>query len=126
MADVTGTIRKVTLDGVTFDVFADTNIKEVGGKYENSAIATSGRNMHKMVKRVEEREGITLAANGAERELLKEMSERNTDFSMSYETAGGDIYQATGWIEFESRETEENKAAIKMMPRNDWSVKLLA
>lgn len=126
MADVTGTIRKVTLDGVTFDVFADTNINEVGGKYESSAIATSGRNMHKMIKRVEERTGITLATNGAERDVLKELSERNTDFSMSYETAGGDIYQATGWIEFESRETEENKSSIKMMPRNDWSVKLLA
>ena len=121
MADVTGTPRKVTLDGVTFDVFADTNIKEVGGKFENAAIATSGRNMHKMTKRVESREGITLATNGAERDILKELSERNVDFPMSYETASGDVYRATGWIEFESRETEENRSTIQMHPRTDWS-----
>lgn len=126
MADVTGTLRNVTLDGISFDVFADTDVKEVGGKYENSAIATSGRNMHKMVKRVEEREGVDLATNGAERGVLKELSERNVDFGMSYTTASGDTYFATGWIEFDSRQTAENKSTIKMMPRNDWSEKLLA
>jgi hypothetical protein len=121
MADVTGTPRKVTLDGITFDVFADTNIKEVGSKWENAAVPTSGRNMHKMTKRVESREGITLATNGAERDILKELSERNTDFPMSYELASGDVYRATGWIEFESRETEENRSTVMLHPRTDWS-----
>lgn len=120
MSDIVGAIRKVTLDGMTFDVFGDTNIKEVGGKYENTAVVTSGRNLRKMMKRVEERDGITIAANGQERDLLKELSERTTDFPMSYQTASGDTYKTTGWIEFESRETEENKATIKMIPRDTW------
>jgi hypothetical protein len=118
--DIVGAIRKVTLDGITFNVFADANIKEVGSAWENSDIPTSGRTMRKMVKRSEKREGCVLACNGAERDILKELSERTTDYTMSYETAAGDVYRCTGWIDFEARETEENRAAITMWPRESW------
>lgn len=118
--DIVGAIRKVTLDGVSFDCFSDTNITEVGSQWQNESIPTSGRNMRKMTKRAENREGIVIAANGAERDILKELSERQTDFTMSYETAAGDVYRCSGWIEFENRETEENRASIQMHPRNTW------
>ena len=121
MADVTGTLRKVTLDGVTFDVFADSNINATVGAFESTSVPTSGRNMHKMVKRPENREGLVLVANGDEQALLLELSERTTDFTMSYMTAAGDVYRADGWIMFESHETEENRAAIQMHPRTVWS-----
>lgn len=120
MGDISGTPRKVTLDGITFDAMADTNITETGGAFENEAVPTSGRNMKKMTRRPENREGVTLAANGNERALLKELSERTTDFPMSYTTAAGDVYRADGWIEFENRETEENRATIQMHPRTTW------
>jgi len=48
MADVTGTLRKVTINGVTYDVFADANIKVIPSAYENTVIPTSGRNLRKM------------------------------------------------------------------------------
>jgi len=121
MADIAGALRKVTLDGITFDVFTDSNVKEVGSGWENSAIPTSGRTMRKMVKRVEEREGVVVACNGAERAVLKELSERQSDYPMSYETASGDTFTAQGFIEFESRETEENRATLKLIPRDGWS-----
>lgn len=120
MSDTAGTIRKVTLDGITFDTFADTNISEVGSKYANENIPTSGRNIRKMTARAENREGVVLAANGAEREVLQELAERTSDFAMSYETAGGDVYRAVGGIEFENRETEELRATIQMLPRLKW------
>lgn len=120
MADVTGTPRKVTLDGVTYDVFADTNIKATVSAFENTAVPTSGRNMRKMVKRPQSREGITLVANGAELEALQSLAERLDDFPMSYETAAGDVYRATGFIEFESHETEENRATVMLHPRQGW------
>lgn len=121
MPMVAGAIKKVTLDGVTFTVAGDANITEVGSRYENSVIPTSGDNMRKMVKRAETREGVTLIIGGRDRELLRTLADRTTDFPMSYETAAGDIYRATGWIEFENRETEENRATIKMFPRQEWS-----
>jgi hypothetical protein len=120
MGDITGTLRKVTLDGVTFDVMADTNVNEVGSAFQNEAIPTSGRNLKKMTRRVEARGGVALACNGSEREVLKDLAERTADFPMSYETAASDVYRATGWIEFENRETEESRATIQMHPRNGW------
>ncbi len=121
MADVTGTLRKVTLAGITYDVFADSNVKSTPSSHENTAIPTSGRNMRKMVARVQSREGLTLVANGAEQEALKALSQNTEDITMSYETAAGDVFRATGFIEFESHETEENRASITMHPRQDWS-----
>jgi hypothetical protein len=118
--DLSGTLRRITLDGITFDCMADTNATEVGSAFENSAVPTSGRNMRKMMRRTENREGIVLACNGSERELLRGLADRRTDFPMSYETAAGDVYRAQGWIEFENRETEENRATIQMHPRTEW------
>ena len=119
MSDTSGSIRKVTLDGITFDVPADANFKETPSQYETDAIPTSGRNIKKMTKRVRVVDGVSIICNGAERELLKDLAEGHKDIPMSYETAGGDVYRATGWIEFESRETEELKATVKMFPRNN-------
>jgi hypothetical protein len=120
MPDVGGSIRNVTLDGVSYRTSAATNIKEVGSAYENSLIVTSGGNMLKKMKRAEEREGVELEVNGKERDDLRTLADRTEPFPMSYETAAGDIYRATGWIEFESRETEENKATVKLLPQGEW------
>lgn len=118
--DLTGSIKKVTLDGVTFDAAADADFSQVRGQYTNEAVATSGRNMRKMQKRVETAEGVDLITNGAEFDQLKGLSERTTDFPMSYTTAAGDVYRATGWIDLEKRQTMEGKTAIKMFPRGTW------
>ncbi len=118
--DVAGSIRKLTLDGIPFDVNADANISEVGSKFENSILPTSGRGMRKMMKRTEDREGVVVACNGDERDILRELADRPTDFPLSYETAAGDVYRTTGFIEFENRETEENKASLKLFPRKEW------
>jgi hypothetical protein len=121
MPDISGTLRKVTIDGTTFDVMADTNVTEMGSNFLNEAIPTSGRNMRKIVTQANIREGIVIACNGAERELLVELNDRQSDYSMSYEDAGGDVYRTTGWISFENRETEENRATIQMHSRdNTW------
>ena len=117
---VVGSIRKVTLDGVTFAAMASANIKEIGSAYLNDAIPTSGKNVRKMTKRADIREGIELALNGAERDYVSALADRIDNFPMSYETASGDVYRTVGWIEFESMETEEGKATIKMIPEDKW------
>lgn len=120
MSDVSGTIRKLDLDGTSFDVMADTNISEVGGPFENENIPTSGRNMRKMTRRPENREDVVVAANGAERQQLRDFSQRIDNFPMSYTTAAGDVYHAEGGIEFENRETEENRASLILLPAGEW------
>lgn len=122
---VTGTIKKVTLDGVTYDVPADINISEMGSGFENSLIPTSGRNVLKQVKRAEIREGVVLIVDDLEMDTLKDLAERlkekASSFPMSYQTAAGVTKRATGWIEFANRETEENRAAITLLPEGSWS-----
>jgi len=120
--DISGSLRKVTLDGVTYNVAADVSVTEVGSKFENSNVPHSGGNMRKMVKRSENREGIDLLANSAEKEQLKSLADQLDDFPMSYETAAGDVYRTTGRIEFESRTTDENRATIQMLPADEWTL----
>ena len=119
--NVSGSIRKLTLDGVTFDVLGDANFSETVSAYESEAVPTSGVNIRKMTKRAKIVESVVVGANGAERDQLKALAERTTDFPMSYETAGGDVFRAQGWIEFENRETEENRASLQLHPRADWT-----
>lgn len=117
--DIVGTPRKVTLDGITFDVMADTNISEMGSRFENEGVPTSGRIMKKMTRRAKTAESVTLACNGDERAVLQEFDERQENFSMSYELASGDVFRAVGFIIFENRETEEQRATIQMVPAQD-------
>jgi len=120
--DTVGTPRKVTIDGITFDVKADTNLSEMGSKFENEPVPTSGRTMKKMTRRSQAVESITVACNGEERTLLRQFDERTENFSMSYELASGDVYRTVGFIVFENRETEEATATIQMHPAeaNEW------
>lgn len=120
MADVSGTLQSVMLDNIPFDVVADVNVTEIGSSVESEMIPTSGRNMRKLTKRSQNREGVVLVCNDQERAVLKTLAEKTQDFPMSYTTASGSTYTAVGSIEFESRETQENRASIIMQPRKDW------
>ncbi len=117
MADVSGTLRKLTIDGVTYDVFADTNVNAIPTQYENTAVPTSGRSMQKKVRRVATRESVTVACNADEQEVLQELDEGTDSFTISYQTAAGETWSTTGFISFESHETEENKATSSIASR---------
>ena len=118
--NVAGSIRKLTLDGQTFDVLHDANFNEVGSAYENTAIPTSGGVIRKMQKRVQTVESVIVKANGAERDTLKAGADKPGDIPMAYTTAAGDTYRCTGFYEFVKRETEENRAELKLFPRTEW------
>jgi formate dehydrogenase assembly factor FdhD len=119
--DLSGSVRKLTLDGVTYNVAGDANFNEVEGLFENDTVVHSGGNSRKVTRRAAVRENVTIICNGAEFDQLKALSERLEDFPMSYETASGDVYRTTGWINLEHRETEENRVSMKLFPRKQWS-----
>ena len=119
--NISGSIRKVTLDGVTYNAAADANLSATGSAFENSGVAHSGGNMRKMVRRVKVVDGVTLIVNASEQDQLEVLAGRPTDFPISYETADGSVFRCTGWIEYEKVESEENRASVKMFPRVKWS-----
>jgi len=119
--DISGSLRKLTIEGISYNVASDANFTEMLTSFENSMIASSGKNMRKMVKRVKTVEGVVLLTNADERIALIAVAESIDDLKLSYTNAAGDTYKAEGTIEIEAHETEENKTNCIMLPRGDWT-----
>lgn len=116
-----GTIRKAVLNGISFDVMADSNVTFNRSKYEREGIPTSGRTLQKMTKRVQTIEGLTLGVTPAEMESLKDISDGLADVTMSLELADTSTYKASGRVFFESYESENGQASVTLIPTNDWT-----
>lgn len=114
MADTVGTPKKVVIDGVPFDAMADANFSQMNAKFENEGVPTSGRTLQKKVARVQKVESVTLASNAQEEALLRDFAERTDTYPLSYVDAGNNVYRTTGFITFESRETETGTSAIQL------------
>jgi hypothetical protein len=114
-----GTPRKVTIDGETFNVAADANFAQTPGQ-TNEGVRHTGGTLMKSTLNVENVESVTLIADGTQFESLKEKSKRDVNYPMSYELASGDVYRAPGMITLDNRETEENRVDITMIPDGEW------
>jgi len=122
MGDVAGTPRKCMINGISFDVMADTDITQPGGKFLNESISTSGRNLRKMTKRSQTREGLVIACNPSEAAILKGFADSVAKIPLSYTLADGSKYTSPGWIEFESVTSMDNKGTIKLHEKEDWEL----
>ena len=111
-----GTPRKLTLDGVSYDVAADTNITLNLSPFETEGVASSGRTMMKRTKRTQTAEGIPILASPTEQDQLRVLAERLDVFPMAVTLEDGAVWRTTGNINFESVETEENRASITIIP----------
>lgn len=120
MGKVTGTPKKVTLDGRTFDVMGDSNFSQIKGKYTNESVPTSGANVNKKTARAQNVESVNLQCSSEEADFLKGLNDRITAFPMSYELVDGSVFRATGFINFENHDTENGTAAVVLQPERDF------
>jgi hypothetical protein len=118
--DLPGSIVKVTINGTSYDAIADTNLDVTPPRIKNEGIATSGRNMRKQTRQVQEVKSVVIACNADERAALITVAENTTDVTLAYTTAAGDVWRASGWIDFEKWETLEHKATLTLFPRDKW------
>ena len=118
---ISGSNRKLTIEGISYDVAADANFSEMLSSFENSMIPTSGKNMRKMMKRVQTREGVVLITDADERIQLQSVAESIDDVKLSYQNAAGDEFKAEGTIEVEVNETEDNRTNCILLPRGTWT-----
>jgi len=116
-----GSVRKLTIEGISFDVAADANFTEIFTNYENSMIATSGGAMRKMLKRIPSVEGVVLVTDSDERLVLKAFAEGLDLVKITYTNAAKDSYRCEGTIEIENNETEENRTSTTIQPVGDWT-----
>jgi hypothetical protein len=119
--DVSGSIRKFTIEGIPFRVSADTNVSRKPTNVENDMIPTSGNSMQKKTKVTPKAEGFNLIVNEEEAETIKSFAEGLDIIKVSYETANGSVYRCEGQIEAEAHESEENKMTVTVMPDGDWT-----
>jgi len=124
MADVAGSLRSVSINGIPFAVSAEAGATVVLTGWENSRIAHSGGSMRKMIKRVRTVSGIVLILGGTDRASLASFAESSADINLAFEDASGNSYMATGSIEFENWETEDNKCTLTMQAENEWTAVL--
>ena len=115
-SNTVGTLKKITVDGITFDVMADANITQKNSPFENEGIPTSGGTMQKKTRIAQAAESIAVATNVDEDKLLADTAARTDKYPMSYQTADGSIYRTTGFIIYENRETESGTTTIQMIP----------
>lgn len=120
--NVSGSIRSLTLGGLTFDVEAEGDVTEIGSSFENSSIPTSGDNIRVMKKRSENREGFAVKANGDEFEQLGDIADNPEEIEMNYKLASGDVYRTTGWINVENRTTQNIIATVTLFPKNKFEL----
>lgn len=116
-----GSIRKLTIEGISFDVAADATFSEVFTIFENAMIPTSGAAMRKMTKRIPTVEGVVLITDADERLVLKDFAEGIDNVKITYQNAATDSYRCEGTIEIEGNETEENRTACTIQPAGDWT-----
>lgn len=121
MGDQSGTIRKLTIDAITFDVPADINITFNRSKYTIEGMPTSGRPIMKFTKRVQTMNSVPVITNPAEMETLNDKSESIADKTFAIELADGSTYRATGQFNYENFETESNRSAIQIIPKGPWT-----
>jgi hypothetical protein len=122
---VSGTIRKVTLNGITYDVPADINITFNRSNYETEGMATSGRTLYKKTRRVQTMESVVLITDPSEAEQIEAAANGLADVTMAVELADGTVYRSAGQINYGSFESEENRSNLTLIPNkssgNPWT-----
>lgn len=116
MGRTSGTLRGLTLDGLTLDVKGDADITINLSPFETEAIPSSGRSMMKMTVRNPSIEGIPLETDPLEADALRVLAERLANFPMAIELADGSILRGNGRINYENWTTAENISTIQLHP----------
>lgn len=116
MGDISGTIRKVTINGVTYDMPNDINITFNRSSFVTEGVPTSGKTMVKKTRRVPTVEGLVLVVSPSEMEELNDIAEGLADATFSVELADGSVYKSSGQINFEKYESQDGKASVTFIP----------
>ena len=118
---MSGSLSKLTLNGLPFDVANDADITEVFTKYTNTIVQTSGRSSISQESRVQEISGVVIIIRPGDKGLLKSLSESGREFNMSYAHRDGTVYRAKGTINIESNTTMQNRTTVTLLPTTEWT-----
>lgn len=120
---VSGSGRKLMLDGISFNMAADSNPGRQPTVDKEDIVHTGGVEP-KVTLMSGAIEAQKLILNDGEYVLLEALNERRDRFSMSYEKADGTVLRTgSGYIKLDNYESEENSVEITMTPSSrKWDV----
>lgn len=116
-----GTLIKCVFNGITFDIFADTDITMNLSKYTIEGVATTGRNLMKRTKRVQTVEGLAVAGSVAEMLSLVDQANSLADKTFAITLPDGSVFRATGQINFENYTSMDGKSNVQLIPVGEWT-----
>lgn len=118
--DISGSLQKLIVNGVTYRIHGDSDSTNKIGKYENEAMATTGDNIIKKTIRAQIKEGIDVACNRAEMEILKSVSDSTDEVPLVLVYADGSKDIGSGTINLGDWSSMDNKASISLIPKNEF------
>jgi hypothetical protein len=116
-----GSIRKLSLDGVTFNVAADSNFK-INPRTKKEGVPHSGGNEIKETTDVAQVDGGTIIANDNEYSKLLTI-QKKSQINMSFIKNDGSVYVSQGTFSIEGYESEENRVELVLIPiTGEWTL----
>jgi hypothetical protein len=112
---VSGSIRKVLIDGLSFNAAADGNFAKTP-KLEKEAVRHSGGNAVKVTLASGNVESAKMICSPTEYATLESKADETGSFAMSYELADGSVFRSTGTFAMDNYESEENSVELTMIP----------
>lgn len=115
-----GTIKKIAIDGITYDIPADAKFNFNPAGYDIEGQATTGQTLFAYKKRIPIQEG-ELSVTPAELMKLQGISDTPADATFSVTLADGSVFKATGRLKLDNYETDTGKIKITMIPVKKWT-----
>ena len=113
---ISGSTRKLSLNGVTYGVAADADISSKLSKFAKEVMQTSGEPMIKYTLQNQEKTGFDVLANGDQKEELQEFAESFDLITVVYADRAGNEYHCKGTIMVGDSTSQDNKVPISVFP----------
>jgi hypothetical protein len=65
--------------------------------------------------------GHTVKANGAELQIIKELSERHDNYPIAWYNRAGDCYRCQGFIDYDQESAQNGSVELTLYPLDDWT-----
>lgn len=119
MGNQVGTLRKVLIDGVSYNAKGDIDITKKP-KYEKEGIATSGQTFQKTTKISEDIESITLTTTPEQYGELERIHNEALIVPLSITLADKSVYRCNGFINLEGRTSADGTTTLTMTAEDEW------
>ena len=116
-----GSLKKLVIDGVTYDVSADAKASLNPSQYDIEGQPTSGDTMFKYTKRIQTITGIDCMLSPSQLDSLRAKADSLADLTLAVTLADGSVYRGTGRIKIDKWESDTNKATIDLIPAQPWT-----